>query len=445
MSSRDNGNHKHMPPEYADHEEREERTPELLPSLPGRVVSVAGVVERIVEEFHIEHGDYETNAVQEATTESARRALVRDVAQYIFGVESLRLSPAQQARIIGQAYSELFGFGPLDALFADEQINTISLDGSQRLSVRRKPGGDLEAHEPIFDDERHLFKMLQRLLRHANATLDSESPVVETGITVGQRRICLNVALPPYAPEISADIRLHPAQPPTLEQLAERGFLSDEALTLVQAIVQSEHGFVIVGDVEAGKTTLFSALAARLPGPEGLLSVERAGELSLPEGAQRLVVQWKTSQQEQITFGQRIEQAVEQQPQTLVLDEVRSDEPEAIAPLLHEDSNMRQIWLFRGSSVLKRTQSALTMLARRANPGQSEALVQQMQRRMPFLLVVRRRNGYLQLTDIAEWQRLQADTTHLSLVPLLELGEEGSERTGKTPQRGLDLPRSFWA
>ncbi len=418
-----------------------ERVPKFVSGRPGRMVSWKGLIERVVEEFRLEHGNNETEALRAAQTSAQRRGLVREAALYIFGVESVQLSPAEQAQIIGAAYSELFGYGALDKLFADEQVTTIALEGSDHVAVRYGAGAEFTTEEPIFDDIHHLRRILRRLLQHAGADLRQELPVIEVGLMVEERPVSVSVAMPPYSPELAADIRVHPRKPPTLAELAEADFLDESGRQLVEAITRSAHGFVIVGQPESGKTTLLNALLPLLPA-NSLMSVERAGELRLPQEAARLIPIWPGGSENPISFGGQIRAALDDPPQTLLLDEVRSDEPETIAPLLADEAGFRQIWSFRGAIDPMRVRSALGMLARRANPAQPEAAVQQLYQRLPFVMTVGRRGGRLQLRGIAEWQDRGAE--YAEYIPLWQAERDTFQRTGERPARALELPADFW-
>ncbi len=442
MSDSPNGkNHTKQPDE-------DKRPPEFVSSRRGRMVSVYGLVERIIEQFELEHGEGESDAIRETTSDLERRKLVRDVADYIFGVESVHLSPHEQARLIAMANAEIFGYGPLDELFKDERITTISLEGAQKVGVRYGPAQDLTILDPIFDDTPHMRRIIKRLLFHAEAELRSNLSIIETGLVIDNRRVSLNVALPPFVPEIAVDIRLHPVQLPTFEDWLDQNILNKKTLSLLNAIMQSEHGLLIVGDTESGKTTLLSMLLQIISG-ENLVSVERASELFLPDGAESLSTQWAFNEKPEITFGEQIIFALEHQPKIIVLDEVRADEPHAVAPLLKEDNIPRQIWSFRGTSEPKRLTSALGMLARISDSTQPEHMVLNLYKRLPFVVIIKRRKGKLQIREIAEWQF--ADTSNQSndfiyadYVSLMTTEWNECEVTGQMPQHYLHLDEDFW-
>jgi Flp pilus assembly CpaF family ATPase len=419
-----------------------ERQPRLVTSRTGRVISYGGLVERILQQFHEEHGD---DILQmPADDETERRTLVKEVGEYIFAVESVVLSRAEQAEILQRAYSELFGYGVLDALLSDTRLTTIAIDGAEKISVREGPGQDLRPRDPIFEDVPHLRRTLEKILHAAGATLSEDTPVIETGLMVNNRAVSLNIATPPFAPEWSADIRLHPVQALSLSDLVKANMMTEQASTLLRAIVRSAHGLVVVGNTESGKTTLMSALIRELTSFEGVGTVERARELNLPDEVKRFVVKWATSEDDVgITFGEQIQAALDAAPSLVVLDELRSDDPSTIAPLLKQENAPRQWWVFRGTNDTQRTRTALTMLARMSDPGQSEAQVTALTQRLPFLVMLRRRRDGLELREIGEWQ-FREGREYADYVPLMEADFEGVRVTKNRPMHALDLPDDFW-
>ncbi|RMG90215.1 MAG: hypothetical protein D6712_00255, partial [Chloroflexi bacterium] len=286
----DNNGKKDQPPPQDEHPipKKPEREPEWLESrLGSRLVSRAALVERIIAQFLQEFAVDDAH-LSAAKTKADRLKLVRETALYVIAVESVQLSLEEQADVIRQAYAEIFGYGPLDALFEDETITTIALEGADKVSVRRGHG-DLEVIGPLFEDMPHMRDVVSRLLRHAGAELRDDEPIIEAGLVVEGRPVRVSTASPPVTVQLTADIRVHPKQVLTLEDLTAGGLLTEEAAQFLDALVQSAYGFVIVGDTESGKTTLLNALLQRLPEAKGLIAVERAGELRLPASAESLV------------------------------------------------------------------------------------------------------------------------------------------------------------
>ena len=420
----------------------EGREPDFVEGRLGtRMVSRGALLERVVAEFIDEHSN-NSPALLDADTESKRLKLVLSTVDYILGVETIHLAQGEKAELIRRAYAELFTYGPLDTLIADDSITTILLEGVDKVSVRYGHG-ELITLDPIFEDEAHLRKVMRRILLDAGTDFDSGESIIEVGLTVNDKRVGVNLALPPVTFQITADIRIHQSKLPTLDDLVTSGFMSGKAKQMLEAIFKSSHGCVIVGDTESGKTTLLSVLATLLDN-RTVMSVERTGELSLADDVERFIVQWAIpDEKETITFGDQIKNALEEGSTVLLLDEVRADEPQAIAPLLSNDNVPRQIWTFRGPASSKRLISALGMLARRGDPTQSETLVHELYRRLPFVITLRRSKKGTFLYGIGEWQYREG-SEYPDFVELMAQGWEGLELTDKRPKRDIGLDESCW-
>lgn len=405
-----------------------DRKPRLISGLLGRrLVSVGALLERIEDAFVEEYAD--TPALADAISVSARLKLLNETISYVLAVESVQLDAADRAALAEAAYSALFGYGPLDALLSDSRVTTVALDGAQKAAVRYGHG-DLVPIDPLFDDAAHLRRTLRRLLIDAGTDLYDDQPIIETGLVVDGRRVCVNLVAPPLSPGYTVDIRLHPAQPPSLSDLVDSGFVTAEGAILLEKLARSPHGMAIVGDTEAGKTTLLGTLARLLPEPAAVVAVERAGEMHLPDGMRRLTAHWRSGERGPVTFGEQIGAALALSPDCLLLDEVRADEPETIAPLLREDSVPRQIWSFRGPFDSKRLRNALGMLARRSDMMQGEAQVASLYRRLPFVVTVWRSGGAVRLYSIGEWQFRQSQD-YPEYVLLMQIRDGQLTATGE--------------
>jgi type IV secretory pathway ATPase VirB11/archaellum biosynthesis ATPase len=397
-----------------------------------RLYSLVALQERIESQLLAEHN---TEEFKVADTPTKRLQLILQSVNYVLAVESIAMDGEAKAHLIEAVYSSIFGYGILDTYFLDPRVTTIDIHGTDHISVRYGHG-ELQATGAMFTDEGQLQRILSQLLLDAGAELRDGQPIIETGLKIGNRSTSLTLVAPPISPYFHADIRLHPAEALTLDDLVSSDFLSEDAARLVRLIAQSKHGFMVVGEPESGKTTLLNALASLLD-PAHLVTVERAGELRLPVATQTFKATWRVGDSEAITFGNQIEAAVTLNPHTLILDEVRSDEPTTILPLLGANETIRQIWSVRGVSDAKRLQSSMGMLARRADMTRSEMMVRALYDRLPFVITVCRIKERLQVFSVAEWQS-RADSDYPDYVLLMQYRDGEARATGNAPARWLD-------
>jgi type IV secretory pathway ATPase VirB11/archaellum biosynthesis ATPase len=343
--------------------------------------------------------------------------------------------------VLDTVYRDLFSFGPLDSYLADETITELTIDGPERVFVRRGGGEKMTAVDAYFDDTGHLMRVIERILLMAGAQLSEADPFVEIGTALAGRPARLTVAAPPVSPILNVEVRLHPTQPHTLESLVAAGMVDDSAAKLLRAILAAGHGLMIAGDSGAGKTTLLEAL---LPLLESGVVVERAAELRIPNHFERLAVVWPTPNQQPVDFAQQILAALEKRPNWLILDEVRFDEAQAMWQALTIDpssdpspdpspnaAHTRCLWAFRGATNPMRLRAAFGMSVRRAQPGIAQEFIQSaLLDRLPFVALLDRRDEKLRVVSIGEWQPDTQDADTLNLVSMWP--------DGGTPRKKID-------
>src|SRR5262249_34619251 len=112
------------------------REPQLIPTQMGRrLISLEALSEKIETAFIEEYGD-DSPELLEADTSAKRLKLLLGTAEYVLSVESAQLSQDEKAELLRLVHSNLFSYGPLDTLFIDDRVTTISLDGADKAFVR---------------------------------------------------------------------------------------------------------------------------------------------------------------------------------------------------------------------------------------------------------------------------------------------------------------------
>ncbi len=388
-------------------------TPERMPRfVAGGRVSLAALREQIEDQFVAETAS-RSDILLDTSDESARRDLIREVADYVLAVEGIRLARADRLALLDILYTDLFRFGPLAAYLSDATVTELTIDGPERVHVRHG-AGDPVAVESYFEDGLHLARLVQCALSTAGAQLDESEPFLEVGTLMAGRPARLTVAAPPASPVLHVEIRLHPAQAVSLADQVTAGVLDASASRLLQAILAARHGLIIAGDAGSGKTMLLESLLPCLP--EGGAVVERSAELRLPGGTQpfRRLVALPPA-----TFVGQITAALEQNPAWLVLDEVRFDEAQAMWQALADDHAPHDLWALRGATDPLRLRTAFGMSVRRAQPGIEQGLIHSaLLERLPFVALLARRDRQVRLIGIGEWQREvdQADSIALRML-----------------------------
>jgi len=428
-----------QPPEMDDSDSDEARQssrpePQIVPGRQGYAAfSMAALRERIAVEVTAEIG--ERADLLDEIDEATRYTLVREAGEYVLAVEAVRLSRPEKAALFEAVARDVFGYGPLDALIADETISAVAIDGPQRCTVQRGMGRP-EAAAISFDDDAHLRRIVERMVRRAGGEVRESEPFLELGLTLAGRPARLNVILPPLSPALHVDLRLRPSMAMTLEALAAAGCLNDRERVLLGALARSPHGLIVAGGGGSGKTTLLEALLAELPAPGGVWLVQRAAEIHVPAGMQALAVMPAAAERAGRSFAEAIAAALAGEPAVLALDELRGDEAAVFWEALAAAHGPRLLVTFRASPQPVRLHSSLRGLILRAGSGLTEEAVDEaILARLPFVVMT----GVAAGVSVSEWA--QDAGGGLTLTALLANGGP----TGARPAATLDVPEDFWA
>lgn len=204
-------------------------------------------------------------------------AEIRRLGEEICRERGKDLSEEGHRRMLGELLDEIFGLGPLEVLMKDPAISDILVNGPHEVFVERN--GRLERAEVIFADERHLMRIIQRIVAKVGRRIDEVSPMVDARLPDGSR---VNAIIPPLAlggPKLS--IRRFGKHRLKADDLVELGTAPPEMMQFLEAAVRARVSFLISGGTGAGKTTLLNALSAYIPRGERLITIEDSAELML--------------------------------------------------------------------------------------------------------------------------------------------------------------------
>jgi type IV secretory pathway ATPase VirB11/archaellum biosynthesis ATPase len=439
------------PDDGSDNGHRQESQPpaDISPIVPGRAgrpsYSLEALREQIERQFQ-EETAHRADILLDLDTESKRRDMLREVMDYVIGLQAVTLSAQDKSTLLDKAYNNLFSFGPLDAFLRDDAITEITVNGPYEVHVRRGMGA-LEKTRAAFDDRAHLAAILARVVAMGGAVFSDTAPFLEVGVVLLGRATRISLIGPPVSPDYSLEIRLHPRQPVLLDDLYARFHaVPPQMAALLKAILAGGHGLLIVGDVGLGKTTLAGALAHTLSSDAIIFAVERATEMHLPPHITRRTAIPPTPEDTRVDFVAQIQAALDEAPQWLIVDEIRGDESAAVWAALTRPDAPRYLWIFRGDSQPDRLRSALSMVIRKRHPAVEQAAINRaLAEHLPFMAAYKMIEGTPRLHLVAE-AILDDATDEAALVfrPLLSEQDGGWLVAENRPVRALDLSDDFW-
>jgi pilus assembly protein CpaF len=193
--------------------------------------------------------------------------------------EGTALNAKEFSLLVDELLDEVLGLGPLEPLLKDPLVTDILVNTHRQVFVERH--GLLEATSVRFQDERHLLRIIDRMVSAVGRRIDESQPWVDARLADGSR---INAIIPPCAldgPLLS--IRKFSRDPLTIERLIANAALTQEMATLLEGIVKARLNLLISGGTGSGKTTLLNAVSSYIGSRERIVTIEDSAELQLQQ------------------------------------------------------------------------------------------------------------------------------------------------------------------
>ena len=189
------------------------------------------------------------------------------------------LGREDRAQLFQELYDEVMGLGPLEPLLKDETINDILVNGPNRIFVER--GGKLTLTDITFKDERHLLRIIDKIVSAVGRRVDESNPYCDARLQDGSRFNCM---VPPVAVDGSlVSIRKFKKEKLGVNDLVKFGAFTEEMALYLQAAVSCRLNIIVSGGTGSGKTTTLNALSSFIDNTERVLTIEDTAELQLQQ------------------------------------------------------------------------------------------------------------------------------------------------------------------
>src|SRR5215210_9251142 len=119
---------------------------------------------------------------------------VRKVVHDLITQELVPLNFEERDTVVVQVLDEIFGLGPLEPLIKDPEISDILVNTYKQVYIERH--GRLERTEVMFQDDRHLLQIIDRIVSAVGRRIDDSSPMVDARLPDGSR---VNAIIKPLA------------------------------------------------------------------------------------------------------------------------------------------------------------------------------------------------------------------------------------------------------
>ena len=261
--------------------------------------------------------------IEEADLKELRRAISALVVTHL-NDNRIQMGSDSFKRLVGELIDEVMGLGPLEPLLADDSVSDILVNGHRNVFVER--GGLLERAPTTFRDEKHLLRIIDKIVSRVGRRIDESQPWVDARLPDGSR---VNAIIRPCAIDgPSLSIRKFSADKLTMEKLVDYGALSQNAAAFLHAAVGARMNVLISGGTGSGKTTMLNALSSFIDRRQRIVTIEDAAELQLQQDH---VVRLETRPANVEGAGEvsqrlLVKNALRMRPDRIVIGEVRGPE-----------------------------------------------------------------------------------------------------------------------
>ena len=238
--------------------------------------------------------------------------------------EGRLLTEFDRARLVSEIKNELLGLGPLEPLLHDDDITDILVNGHSQVYIEKF--GKLHRTDVTFQDDQHVMLIIDRIVSQVGRRVDEASPMVDARLRDGSR---INAIIPPLALDgPSLSIRRFGKHRYDIAALADKGAVSHEMVSFLEAIVKARLNILVCGGTGSGKTTMLNCLSAFISGDERIVTIEDSAELSLQ---QTHVVRLETRPQNlegkgEVTQRDLVKNTLRMRPDRIIVGEVRGAE-----------------------------------------------------------------------------------------------------------------------
>jgi pilus assembly protein CpaF len=228
-----------------------------------------------------------------------------------------------EARCVSDVLASVHGFGALQPLLDDPDIEEIWFNGPGSVHVAR--GGVAERIGLRLTDVQ-LRDLVERMLQSTGRRVDIGQPFVDASLPDGSR---LHVAIADVVRGgWAVNIRKFLTRHRSLDALVAQGSLPAALAAELTAALRAGRSVIVSGATHAGKTTMLGALLESAASEQRIITVEETFELAL-QGPDVVALQGRQASLEgagEITLRRLVKEALRMRPDRLVVGEVRDAE-----------------------------------------------------------------------------------------------------------------------
>jgi len=264
--------------------------------------------------------------------EKGAQQYLRDSIEKIIRDYEIPLDSNSKEKIFYYVIRDSLGYGKIDALMRDPNIEDISCDGPGiPIFLYHRKYGSLKTNI-IFESEEELSAFVIKLAQKCGKHISIAEPMIDATLPDGSR-IQMTLSTEVTTKGSTFTIRKFRADPFTPVDLVKFGTFSAEMVAYMWICIEHGANALFAGGTASGKTTSMNALSLFIPPQSKIVSVEETREINLPHpnwipgltrsGFGEIVDNRKVGE---IDMYDLVKAALRQRPEYILVGEIRGKE-----------------------------------------------------------------------------------------------------------------------
>ena len=225
---------------------------------------------------------------------------------------------------------DMVGYGPLEAIMLDQNIEDVSIDGSQREAyVWHKKYESIKTNL-IFNTDKSLDDVIIRLVHMSGKHISTAFPIVDATLP-GRHRLVATFRKEVSKYGSTATIRKFRDDPFTIVDLLGFRTMSHEMAAYLWLLMEHNLSTIIVGATASGKTTMLNSLVSFTRPSSKVITIEETQEINIHHQnwvplVSRMGYGGGADKMGEVALFDLVKASLRMRPDMLIVGEVRGEE-----------------------------------------------------------------------------------------------------------------------
>ncbi len=185
-------------------------------------------------------------------TSDKQKELIKSFVENRLLIESIKLNDDEKEDLIEKLFTSIMGFGPLDYLIVQENVDAIYVNGVNSVHI--------EINGKILNTEMKLnSKQINFILSNISSMSGIKFDTSKNIWNCKVNNLCITIIMPNIS-QSGYNITIRKGYEYTVDKLIENNLLSKEMFDFILLMINAKKNIVISGDINSGKSVLLDVL-----------------------------------------------------------------------------------------------------------------------------------------------------------------------------------------